>query len=312
VLKLQGALLKKHNIDVIIDGKPLHLVGLKNDIKQVFMNLFSNSKDAFIKQSVYHPRVWIRVTETGVSFEDNAGGVPETILSKLFNAYFTTKPEGSGTGLGLHMCRQIVEEKMGGTIQASNTPNGLKIVMNFSTTAIFDSDEVDEPEESVDMNFSAPATEASLDGSVKQENSSAMLNVQELKKAKEQGVKSVLLVDDDEISRTILDEFLTANGYIVSNLENGQQALEILSHSEYLFDYVLMDIQMPILDGIDATKKARQRGVSIPILGLSAYTDVEHQKSAKEAGMLGLVSKPINAEKLLVRLSEIDKNSDHT
>lgn len=125
---LQG-MLQKNNItvDLYIDGD-VKIEGYANEYNHVLINLFNNARDILIERSIEFPRITIRIDEREghsiVTFADNAGGIPPEILGKIFDPYFTTKGEKHGTGIGLYMCKQIIENNMHGTLIARNTDEG--------------------------------------------------------------------------------------------------------------------------------------------------------------------------------------------
>ena len=91
----------------------------------MILNLVNNAKDEMIKKMT-NGQIKIYVSEDGlIKVIDNAGGVPENIIDKIFEPYFTTKGVGEGTGLGLHMSRTIVEEHLEGTIESKILMVGL-------------------------------------------------------------------------------------------------------------------------------------------------------------------------------------------
>jgi two-component system CheB/CheR fusion protein len=102
--------------------------GYPNEFSQVLLNILLNSRDAFVSREVPSPKVDIIVTEENnravVTVTDNAGGIPEEILGKIFDPYFTTKGPEHGTGVGLFMSKGIIEKSMGGLISARNTGDG--------------------------------------------------------------------------------------------------------------------------------------------------------------------------------------------
>ncbi len=112
----------------IIGGDEQQIYGLKNELAQVFINIFNNAKDAFVDNAIRNGAV-IRVETTEdqksvtVRVSDNGGGIPESILPQVFDPYFTTKDEDKGTGVGLYMSRMIVES-MGGRMEAANDGAG--------------------------------------------------------------------------------------------------------------------------------------------------------------------------------------------
>ena len=99
-----------------------------NEVMQVILNILKNSEDAFKEKQIEGAQIHVRVySEEGkekIEIEDNAGGIPEDIITRVFEPYFSTKQEKNGSGLGLYMSKTIIEEHCGGTIKASNTQNG--------------------------------------------------------------------------------------------------------------------------------------------------------------------------------------------
>ncbi|WP_457597227.1 sensor histidine kinase [Hydrogenimonas sp.] len=131
-ITLQQAQLEARDIELHTELEPVEVVGYKNDFMQVLLNLISNARDAILhrreREKRLHGRITVRLFADGdeavVRVEDNGGGIAEEILSRIFEPYFTTKEEGNGTGLGLHMAKRIIEEKMGGRLLAFNGEEG--------------------------------------------------------------------------------------------------------------------------------------------------------------------------------------------
>ena len=100
----------------------------KNELKQVFLNLIKNFVDIVEEKQIHKPHMIVNATETKnhiiFSIEDNGGGIPPEIISKLFNVHFTTKSQSKGTGLGLYMCKMVLEEHCHGTIKVQNFNEG--------------------------------------------------------------------------------------------------------------------------------------------------------------------------------------------
>ena len=116
--------------------------------------------------------------------------------------------------------------------------------------------------------------------------------------------KRILLVDDNELNREIASEILGMTHVMVEEAEDGQQALEMFEKSEQnYYDMILMDVQMPVMDGHMATKAIRRLkrpdAVSVPIIAMSANAFIEDVESSRLAGMNGHISKPVNIAKLL-------------
>ncbi len=115
--------------------------------------------------------------------------------------------------------------------------------------------------------------------------------------------KRVLLVEDNEFNREIAQEFLQMVNAEVDNAENGQKAVDmVLGKPAGYYDLVLMDVQMPVLNGHDATRKIRASGHpgtdTLPIIAMTANAFSEDVTLAQEAGMNGHLSKPIDINKL--------------
>jgi len=118
-----------HNINIKIDAQEqIELLGYKNELEQVFLNLINNSKDALIENKIKDPLIHIKLinTEKMIIIEicDNAKGIPENIIDKIFEPYFTTKEQGKGTGIGLYMSKMILENNMNGELKVRNSTEG--------------------------------------------------------------------------------------------------------------------------------------------------------------------------------------------
>jgi signal transduction histidine kinase len=132
-----SALMLKSNIDVEIETKDegLLVFGYENELKQVFLNLLSNSKDAIvglrekdnIRKSEFKGRVKIEISKdedyAKITFTDNGGGIDSLMLPVIFEQYTSSKGE-NGTGIGLYMSKTIIEQNMGGQIWAENSIDG--------------------------------------------------------------------------------------------------------------------------------------------------------------------------------------------
>ncbi len=124
--------------------------------------------------------------------------------------------------------------------------------------------------------------------------------------------KRALVVEDNELNAEIAQEFLQAEGVFVTCAENGQKAVEAVKNSgDNMYDFILMDINMPVMNGIDASKAIRKLEIpqanSVPIFGISANIDGEDDLQLKDAGMDGFLGKPIEISALLALLSEIKR-----
>ena len=114
-------------IDFVEHGNPV-IKGYQNEFAQVFLNILNNARDAIIKWKITDPRITITICSedscTVVMVADNAGGIPDEIINKVFDPYFTTKGPQVGTGIGLFMSKTIIEKNMGGKLTVRNTDTG--------------------------------------------------------------------------------------------------------------------------------------------------------------------------------------------
>ena len=125
-LQLVNSTIKKENLTVITNlDSTINISGYPNELIQCFINIFNNAKDALIENNDINNR-YIFISQVKVNqyaeitFKDNAGGIPEDIISKIFEPYFTTKHKSQGTGLGLNMTYNMINESMNGSIIAEN------------------------------------------------------------------------------------------------------------------------------------------------------------------------------------------------
>ncbi len=122
--------------------------------------------------------------------------------------------------------------------------------------------------------------------------------------------KCILLVEDNALNREIAEEILTEAGFLVECAENGQIACDMVRHSAPgHYDLILMDIQMPVMDGYEATRTIRAMEdpflANLPIIAMTANAFEEDRKKALETGMNGHLAKPVDIEKMMVLLREL-------
>ena len=125
-LNLVEASMKIHDIDVIIKiDEKIQIESFQNELNQCFMNIYNNSKDV-LEEHPYDTDKLFFITsykqedKIYITFMDNGGGIPEDILTKVFDPYFTTKHESQGTGLGLNMTYNLITQGMNGEIKVQN------------------------------------------------------------------------------------------------------------------------------------------------------------------------------------------------
>lgn len=128
LLSILGKNFETNKISLLFVGEKESLfVSYKNELLQVFLNILSNSKDAFLENGIEFPEIIfttiIEEDEIVFSIQDNAGGISKDIIEQIFDPYFSTKSKETGTGLGLYMSRIIIEKHLDGIIQAVSEDN---------------------------------------------------------------------------------------------------------------------------------------------------------------------------------------------
>ncbi len=212
---------------------------------------------------------------------DNGIGMSEEFIKHVFEPFSraesATKSGVVGTGLGMAITKSLVE-LMGGTIAIeSKLGKGTTVTMEFENR-------ISEP---VLISVDADKT-----------------TVQNL------SGKHVLLVEDNELNREIAEELFEDAGMIVDSATDGDEAVQKMSEApDGLYDLILMDIQMPHMNGYDATRAIRalpgEYTSSVPIIAMTANAFEEDKKNAFDAGMNGHVAKPVDVAKLLKTLSDV-------
>lgn len=123
-LKLISPRLKNKNIEIIMNNENIEIETYENELVQIYINIINNAIDAFedFKEVDYSKYIFIEIKKRDANLEikikDNAGGIEDEIMNRIFEPYFTTKDEKQGTGLGLFMCNEIVTKHLKGDIQA--------------------------------------------------------------------------------------------------------------------------------------------------------------------------------------------------
>ena len=253
---------------------------------QIFFNLLSNA-------AKYTPEggdVWFEIHNIKAEndrlrirfvIRDNGIGMSEEFLEELFVPFAREKTQANiktqGTGLGLAIVKGLVDT-IGGTISVkSKLGEGTEFTVEFEVDIVgLDDHEVLE---------NAPVVTHDLEG------------------------LRVLLVEDNELNTYVAQTILENAGCVVTIADNGKKALDIFTQSDASsFDIILMDVRMPVMDGIEATKAIRASGhadaKSIPIVALTADVFTDERSSVFESGMSDFLAKPINADALYKTLQE--------
>lgn len=223
----------------------------------------------------------MRIGDTGI-------GMSKEFVEKIFTAFererTSTQSGIEGTGLGLAITKSIVD-LMGGTIEVLTSPgSGTEMIIRLKFK-LANEDEIRKSE------FSKAGTSD---------------------KPVDFTGKRVLLVEDNAINMEIAKMILLQNGFIVETAVNGKIALDMVSASEAgYYDIILMDIQMPVMDGYEATKAIRALEnnalAEIPIVAMTANAFAEDVKATHDAGMQAHIAKPVDVELMKKVLGEILK-----
>ena len=228
-----------------------------------------------------------RVKDTGI-------GIGEEFLDKVFQAFERDKGVNTtgiqGTGLGLSITKSIVE-MMGGKISVESE---LGKGTEFIVKVVFMLQDVDEQA-------------LTLQEFIEEKEENQRIEQKALFRG-----KKILLVEDNALNRQIATMLLKEAEFIVEEAVNGQEAYEKISQADPdEFSLVLMDIQMPIKDGYEATREIRNLRLrelaNIPIIAMTANAFAEERKKALECGMNGHISKPIDVNVLFKTLEDILK-----
>ncbi|UFS69754.1 ATP-binding protein [Geomonas sp. RF6] len=127
-VSLVGETLQDVQLEMVRPAEPVVATGYRNEYVQTLINIFVNARDAFRERTVAEPRITVSIGKKGnrsvVTIADNAGGIPDDVIGRVFDPYFSTKPPDKGTGIGLFMCKTIIEKNMNGSLSVRNTAEG--------------------------------------------------------------------------------------------------------------------------------------------------------------------------------------------
>ncbi len=253
--------------------EPFRLLGDAQRIKQVLLNLIGNAikftESGSVKLSVFRngDELQFDVIDTGV-------GIQPKNMEKLFQRFQqedgTISRRYGGTGLGLFISRSLAE-MMGGAVTAESVVGEGSV---FSLRIPYQ--KTDQEDRFVaELRNSRASSSQPLQG-------------------------TILLVEDTPLLQQLIKRMLIKLGLDVETADNGSIAVEKAMDRSY--DLVLMDMQMPVMDGIEATQVLRERGFTCPIIALTANVMQKHQEQFKAAGCDGFLGKPIDRETLKLTL----------
>ena len=269
----------------------------RKNLNRVLLNILSNA----YKFTPEGGTITASLLETGsgdggyssyeIRVQDSGIGMSREFSEKIFTAFErerTSTVSGiEGTGLGMSITKSIVD-LMGGTIEVITAPgSGTTIVIRLKLKLAEEKDIMNEQEEAADAPVTDDETEdISFSG------------------------RRLLLVEDNMINMEIAHMILSQAGFTVETAENGKIALDMVSASEPgYYSAILMDIQMPVMDGYEATRAIRSLNnkelAEIPILAMTANAFKEDEQAVMEAGMQAHIAKPVDVGLLIKTLTSV-------
>ncbi len=267
VLSAQKGLGFVYQLDEIT---PACLVGDEQRLRQIFVNLLGNalkfSDKGEVRLAISVEHLQDKCCTLKFVVEDSGQGMPEEKLSKIFDRFERVDESRiGGTGLGLAICKLLVEE-MGGEIHVESW---LGLGSRFTVS-------LELPVGDCLMEREEPPAPKSVTG------------------------LAVLVVDDDEINQLVVTRLLSAMNHETTSVSTGKEAIDRLGYER--FDLVLMDIHMPDLDGVEATRWIRNNGNealrNIPVVGMTASIMSDERDAYLDAGMNSVLGKPLSREEL--------------
>jgi PAS domain S-box-containing protein len=253
---------------------PAACLGDSVRISQVLLNLLSNAvkftAEGEVRLSAYREgeQLVFQVIDSGI-------GIPPSHIERLFmpfeQADGSTTRQFGGTGLGLAISRRLAE-MMGGSLTATS-----EVGQGSTFTLRLPLRETDQPVQRGIRTI--PSSGKRLSG------------------------LRILATEDNAVNQMVLENFLKREGAVIMIVDNGQLAVDAVARGES-FDVVLMDVQMPVMDGFEATRKLRQISPALPVIGQTAHALKEEHDRCLSAGMVATITKPIDIDVLVATVLE--------
>ncbi len=210
-----------------------------------------------------------------LTVSDTGCGMTPDVIEQIYEPYFTTKPHGQGTGMGLFMVYGIVKEHGGHMTVESRIGEGTTFAIylpRLDPTAL--SNEIDE------------------DG------------------APETGSERLLIVDDEEVVLLMLRKMLEGLGYAVTAVTSSLAALEIFREDPMAFDGVITDMTMPHMTGLDLSRRITALRPGLPVILHTGYSDLVSREKLRAAGIRDLLMKPVGRRELATRMRGMFRKAD--
>ena len=245
----------------------------RNRLFQVFSNLIGNATKFTAKGSI---SFGYKLTEKEIVFHiaDTGSGISDDKIDKIFDRFIMANNQVQGTGLGLSISKIIVE-KLGGKIAVQSK-------METGTT----------------FTFTLPYISAN--GDMKWEEKLPPASVKDNSRTSHQ--EMTILVAEDYQSNYDLIEAMLGKMYKLVHAHDGMEA--IIFYEQYKPDLILMDIKMPNINGLDATKAIREMSASVPVIAVSAYAYEKDKTAAIESGCNEFLTKPVSADLLKMTINK--------
>jgi len=268
---LKHFLPKSITIETSMEGEDGVILGDAGQIHQALLNLSLNAGDAMTNNGTLRIRQFpapsdiVRrkfpfaqaVPYCGISVSDTGMGMGEAILAKIFDPFFSTKERGKGTGLGLAIVHGIVKNHNGFIDVQSAPGEGTTFTLYFPC-----------------IQRQEPGKPRSVDAPGTTQNG------------------TILVVDDEQLLRETLFEFLTGSGYSVHTASNGTEALELYARHCDTIDLVITDLGMPVMGGEELERKLRAINRDVKIVVSSGYLDGTTKEHLLELGIRDVLTKP--------------------
>jgi two-component system, cell cycle sensor histidine kinase and response regulator CckA len=282
-----------------------------SQFEQVIVNLAVNARDAMPDGGKLHVRTGNvtardceRYNTKGmpaadyvlVEVADTGTGIPEAIVGKIFDPFFSTKEVGKGTGLGLSTVYGIIKQT-GGFVYVESVVHKGTTFRIFLPRHIASAREI--AMEAAELEAPAIANTLAAADEVKRAVTAAGGTSIDLT-----GEGTILLVEDEEGLRALNARGLTSRGYTVLEAGNGVEAIELLEKSGKPVDLVVSDVVMPEMDGPTLARELRSRNPGLKIIFVSGYAEDAFQKNLPEHGQYAFLPKPFTLKQLVAAVKQ--------